>query len=216
MTVIECNNDIRRQTFSVRSLVAEDDVKTIPLALLLILTLNIGAMAQRTKLEVFGGYSMESITPCGIGCRESETAFPMTNFNGWNASLTGYLYKSVGVTADFSGHYASHIVFDPVVGGHRYSYLFGPSYGFRGRVGTLFVHALFGQISQEWNQLSNLNYRKFAWAAGGGLDVNVSRRFSMRLVQLDYERSSVPSFGTSQAAQSVIGLRYSGGVVIKF
>jgi hypothetical protein len=27
-------------------------------------------------------------------------------------SLTGYLYKSVGVMADFSGHYASRIVYD--------------------------------------------------------------------------------------------------------
>ena len=191
-----------------------------PLVVLLA-TLGFGfcAMAQdRPKVEVFGGYSLESIVPCGTGCRELGITFPPTDFNGWNVSLTGYLYKSVGVTADFSGHYASQIVYDPVVGSHRYSYLFGPTYKFRGNnVGSVFVHALFGAISQGSGQLSSLDYTKFAWVLGCGLDVNVSRHFLMRPVQFDYERSSVPSFGNgSDAAEPVNGFRYSGGVVIKF
>jgi len=188
------------------------------IVVLVTLGFSICAVAQdRPKLEVFGGYSLESIVPCGTGCREAGTTFPPTDFNGWNVSLTGYLYKSVGVTADFSGHYASQIVYDPVVGGHRYSYLFGPTYKFRGNVGSVFVHALFGAISQGSGQLSNLDYTKFAWAMGGGLDLNVSRHFLVRPVQLDYERSSVPSFGNaSDASEPVNGFRYSGGVVITF
>jgi len=84
-------------------------------------------------------------------------------------------------------------------------------------LGSFFVHALFGEISQRSGQLSNLDYTKFAWAVGGGFDVNVSRRLSMRPLQLDYERSSFPSFGnTSNATEPVNGLRYSGGVVVKF
>jgi len=192
-------------------------VKTTLLALFVILAPSITAMAQhQTRLEVFGGYSLESITPCGIGCRELGTRFPMTIFNGWNASVTGYLYKSFGITADFGGHYASQIVYDPVVGAHRYTYLFGPTYIIRGEVGSLFMHALFGGVSQGSDQLSNLNYTRFASALGGGLDVNGSRHFSFRPVQLDYERSRVPSFGTPETSEAVAGLRYSGGVVITF
>jgi opacity protein-like surface antigen len=61
-----------------------------------------------------------------------------------------------------------------------------------------------------------MNYTKFAWAVGGGLDVNASRHLSMRVVQLDYERSRVPSFGTTENSELATGLRYSGGVIIKF
>ena len=192
-------------------------MKTALLVVFVTLVFNIGTCAQdQPKFELFGGYSLEDVVPCGAGCRELGSAFPPTKFNGWNASVTGYSYKSLGVTADFSGHYASQIVYDPVVGGHRYSYKFGPTYVFRGRVGSLFLHALFGQISQGSDQLSSMNFTKFAWAAGGGLDVIVSRRLSFRPVQLEYERSRIPSFGTSETSESVAGLRYSGGVVIKF
>ena len=188
------------------------------LALWVTLLVSLGAIAQdQPKWEIFGGYSLESIIPCGAGCREAGTPFPITNFNGWNVSATGYVYKSLGVTADVSGHYASHVVYDPVVGSHRYSYMFGPSYAIRGRIASLFMHGLFGEISQGSDQLSNLNFTKFAWALGGGLDANVTHHLSMRIAQLDYERTSVPVFGFApDATQSVAGLRYSGGVVIKF
>ena len=182
------------------------------------LFLTVGVVAQdQPRVEIFGGYSLESIIPCGAGCRDAGESFPLTNFNGWNASVTGYLYKSLGITANFGGYYASHIVYDPVVGGHRYSYMFGPSYSLRGSVGSLFVHGLFGQIKQGSDQLSDLNYTKFAWGFGGGLDINVNGRLAIRIVQLDYERTKVPTFGFAPGAtQTVTGLRYSGGVVIKF
>jgi len=178
----------------------------------------ISAMGQdHPRFELFGGYSFESIVPCGTGCREPGITFPPTDFNGWNASLTGYLYKSIGVTADFSGHYASQIVYDPVVGSHRYSYMFGPTYSYRADLESVFVHALFGEISQGSNQLSNLDYTKFAWILGCGLDLNMSRRIAIRAFQLDYERARIPSFdSTPGAAQAANGLRYSGGVVFKF
>jgi len=98
-----------------------------------------------------------------------------------------------------------------------YHFMFGPSYAFRGRVGSLFLHALFGQISQGSDQLSNMNFTKFAWGFGGGLDVNVNDHLSMRPVELDYERTKIPVYGFAPGAtQTVTGLRYAGGVVIKF
>lgn len=80
-----------------------------------IVALCVTTVAQnKSPFEVFGGYSLERIAPCGVlGSSEypcnGETGFlaPATNFNGWNAALTGYL-KFLGATADFSGHYGRY------------------------------------------------------------------------------------------------------------
>jgi len=149
--------------------------------------------------------------------REQGVPFPPTNFNGWNASVTAYVYKSLGITADFAGHYASHVVYDPVAGAHRYSYLFGPTYSVHGRVGSVFAHVLLGEVSQGSSQLSALDYMKFALAVGCGLDLNVSRRLAIRIAQFDYERARVPSFNNASAGtESENGFRYSAGAVFKF
>jgi hypothetical protein len=58
-------------------------------------------------------------------------------------------------------------------------------------------------------------YDKFAWAAGGGFDVNVSRRIAVRPVELDYERVNVPGF-VSEQTFATSGVRYSAGIVFKF
>jgi hypothetical protein len=179
----------------------------------LLFVINAAAQEQ-PKLEVFGGYSLERIAPCGTqagGCGYQEPPpFPASNFNGWNASLTRYVYKSLGVTADFGGHYSNVAT---GVNFHRYSYLFGPVYAFHSEKSSAFVHALFGAISEgEAADLRGFTY--FAWAVGGGVDVKVSRLLSVRPVQLDYERSSVP--GLITGSLGVNGFRYSGGVVFKF
>jgi opacity protein-like surface antigen len=180
--------------------------------------LHAGMAAQdRTKLEVFGGYSLERTAPCGTGfggCLSEGSPVPSTIFNGWDAAVTGYFYKSLGVTADFGGHYA-HVTnsgYD-LGSAHRYSFLFGPAYAVRMQRASVFAHALFGEVSEgNPNRTVVMDYTKFMWALGGGLDVNLSRNFAVRPVQLEYERNGVESFGT----QSTNGFRYSAGIVVKF
>lgn len=166
------------------------------------------------RFEVFGGYSLERVAPCGTAFGQciSEGSVPTTTFNGWNASLTGYLYKFLGITADFSGHYA----YVPVAAdsAHRHSYLFGPVFAYRSGKVSPFAHALFGEISQASStQVIRMDYTSFMWAIGGGLDVSLRRRLSVRPLQFDYEKHSVASFTSGATTE---GLRYSAGVVWKF
>lgn len=84
------------------------------LAVPAMMALCVTMVAQdRTHFEVFGGYSFERIAPCGspysgfFPCNEEQVP-GTSNFNGWNASLTGYFSKFLGATADFSGHYGPY------------------------------------------------------------------------------------------------------------
>jgi opacity protein-like surface antigen len=183
--------------------------------LLTVILLNALAVAQdNLKVEVFGGYSFEHIQPCDgfLGCGNSVTPRPFENYNGWNASVTAYFSKFLGATADFTGRYGQGL------GGSgnpasRYSYMFGPVLAVHTRGATPFAHALFGLVSQR-DRFHN-NYDKFAWAVGGGFDVNVSPRLAVRPVELDYERVHVPGFVSGQTFTAA-GFRYSGGIVFKF
>jgi hypothetical protein len=177
-------------------------------------------LGQTDTGELFGGYSFERIAPgCGSNYRcGSETAGPTTNLNGWTASLTGYFYKSFGISAEFSGNYNGTAALSSATV-NRYTYQFGPAYALRMRRSTPFVHALFGGVSQTSID-DGLNYHAFLWSVGGGLDFKASKRVSIRLAQLDYERQHVPVVDTGGPTPipsvGANGLRYSAGIVFKF
>jgi hypothetical protein len=191
-------------------------MRKMTVLLLAFITLSLCADAQvPAEVEVFGGYSLEHVAPCGtnnLGCSAEGTGqLGTVTFNGWNASVTGYLYGSLGVTADFGGHYGSNASFGSV---HRYSYLFGPAYALRLRTVTVFGRALFGGVSQTSpSTVIDMNYNRFMLALGGGLDLKVSSRFAVRPLQLDYERHGVPAFASTNPTN---GLRYSAGVIARF
>jgi hypothetical protein len=172
---------------------------------------------ERAKLEVFGGYSLEHISTCGsddASCSSSSDGPASTsNFNGWDASLTGYFYKFLGATADFSGHRGTSVQVGFPTSVTRYSFMFGPVATAHLKTISPFAHILFGGTSNNYNGAFGDSYTAFTWAAGGGLDVNVSRRFAVRLGQFDYERVRTPG---SSGLPAVNGFRYSCGVVFKF
>jgi hypothetical protein len=189
---------------------------------LLIAGFNLPMLGQSTKAELFGGYSFERIAPgCGGGytCGTGDVG-QSTSFNGWAASVTGYFTHSLGLTAQITGNYNGNV--EPVYASvHRYSYQFGPTYALRWQRASAFAHALFGGVTQGGQ---GDNYSKFIWSLGGGLDIKVSRGFSIRAAQIDYERQLVPVVGSSQitptnnpsATSGANGLRYSAGVVVRF
>jgi len=54
----------------------------------------------------------------------------------------------------------------------------------------------------------------FATAAGGGLDVNLTRHIAFKPIQVEYVMSQLPRFGTN--ANSIQNnLRYSAGIVLR-
>jgi len=208
-------------------------MKLAVLALIAPLLTVFAAAQDNPKFELFGGYSLEHISACGasqgrnyffLPCSMIEDGYSSpSNFNGWTASLTRYVFKFVGVTADLAGHYGTTTESGDGTASaftSRYSYMFGPAASYRTRSrGTLFAHALFGGVSNNFGNVpgggfhsSNPNYTVFAWAVGGGFDVNATARLAVRLAQLDYERVNVPM----GAEPAVGGFRYATGVVFKF
>jgi len=169
------------------------------------------------KAEIFAGYSFQRAAPCGVsgsGCNFEHSEGPLTgNFNGWEAALTGYWKNTLGVTADFTGHYGSSKLpsFSSSPGASvrfsSYSYLFGPTYARHLSQVTPFVHGLVGGVS--WR--SNLTqYSDLAWVLGGGLDLKARQHFAVRIAQLDYLGNRAPNRVTASS------WRYSFGLVFAF
>jgi len=177
-------------------------------------------LGQTDKAELFGGYSFERIAPgCGSNYRcGSPQAGPSTNLSGWATSITGYFYKSFGLSAQFTGDYNGSAALSYATL-HRYTYQFGPAYAFRLRRASIFAHALVGGVTQS-SRDQGVDYTAFLWSVGGGLDFKVRRHLSIRPVQVDYERQHVPVVDTGGPASlpsiSTNGLRYSAGIVFKF
>ena len=153
-----------------------------------------------SKVEIFGGYQF---THVALG-----HDFNGFNLNGWDASVNGYFNKYLGMSADFSGGRYGGLF---GVNSKVYPYLFGPTARFPKHTKmTPFGHFLFGVAHLKTSSLGlSGSDNSFSWAMGGGLDVYVSPKFSVRLAEADWLR-------TQFADSTQSNFRCSGGVVIKF
>ena len=96
------------------------------------------------------------------------------------------------------------------------TYLFGPRFSYRKYRGfTLFGQALIGGVHGFDAYFPNPNGSAvtpdaFAMAAGGGLNLGVSRHLAIRPVQMDYLRTQLPN----DAGNRENSLRLGAGIVI--
>ena len=144
------------------------------------------------KAEVFGGFSIASVD-AGI-TRES--------FWGWQSAVHGNFHKNIGFTADLGGQYKSIAG----VGLNSYQFLFGPRLFARREKVTPFVHSLFGAARVSAAGISDTG---FGMGIGGGLDVNLSDRLSVRVAQFDWTPTKFS--GTWSTSEYRIGI----GIVLK-
>jgi opacity protein-like surface antigen len=170
---------------------------------LLFLVSTICAGQELPRFEVFGGYSY---------LRRPEVLDQ--NAHGWEAALAYNVNNWLSLKADFSGNYdsASGALFSRSLREHHY--LFGPQLSWRTRHATLFTHGMIGATHLGVDssgvfvahQSSTVN--EFAFAAGGGADLNLNRHISWRVFQIDYLRTNfiVPEND----------LRVSTGLVFRF
>lgn len=188
-----------------------------------------------SRFEFFGGYSVlrtryEAEPTDPRTQTPTIVAFPgRQTFDGFNASGTVYLTKGFGVTGDFSGHFKTNRIADPLGGfisSHIrvFNVLGGPQYKFRrnSRIAP-FVRALAGVANTRsrlevpsLNVTETLSSTDFALALGGGVDVGVSKRVALRVFQFDYNPIFLSSgnalgFGNTRADN----VRFSFGVVIR-
>lgn len=187
--------------------------------ILLFLLAPLSLLAQDAPLaEIFGGYQfVHANSGVQIG------GFDSFSLNGWNASLSGYFGRYLGITADFSGTYGTPKVTVPQVGQigintHLYTFMFGPVLrAANPSPFQPFVHVLAGgarvsgsvSITGIGGSSVSDSDTGFAWAAGGGLDYKLLPLISVRLGQLDFLQTRIG--GDSQS-----NFRYSAGVVLRF
>lgn len=176
------------------------------LTLMLLVAFHWKAQAQQ-RLDIFGGYSyMHTATEAlqeYFGCPVVDsvptcpTPLPNYNFNenlsGWEATVFFKSGHRLGAAADFSGNYGSSTLTSPAYGTvvthtHLYTYLVGPQMSWPGRFSP-FVRVLVGAAheSQSSNASAALydspSGTSFAAAFGGGIDIKLTSRLSIRPIQ---------------------------------
>jgi opacity protein-like surface antigen len=167
----------------------------------LVLTVSLSALAQEKaeeipRVEVFGGYAYGGPS------------------QGWNGALAGNVNKWFAIVADVGGQTSNVTEVDFQERIKSRTYLFGPQVSFRHKRFTPFVRVLAGVATVKTNaiesgQTFSFADTEFVWAAGGGLDIRVTRRVAIRAFQLDYLRTKF--FGESQHNG-----RLSVGLVFRF
>jgi opacity protein-like surface antigen len=180
----------------------------------MLLALPLIAQAQELpRSEIFGGYSYMRVDNQGMVVDQ--------DLNGFNTSYTYNFNSFLGATAEFSAFFGNQQVASltgtgmTTVDQNNYFYLFGPKFTFRGSERfTPFAHVLVGAVTQTVDTqsaglLSTPNNTQFAMALGGGLDISINERISLRGAQVDYVLTRL------QTPMNQNNLRASAGFVLK-
>jgi opacity protein-like surface antigen len=117
------------------------------------------------KGEVFAGYSYSSYDDSGIDRIDGQ---------GWHLAATGNVNRWFGIEGDASGHYQDGRSVHYLQGGARFTY--------RGERASPYAHALMGATFVD----AIGNGTDWVFTVGGGVDVKVNDRVSIRAVQVDY------------------------------
>ena len=171
------------------------------------------------KWEVFGGYSffypgadVSGVLPLGISPVASRLE---SNPRGAGASLTYNFNRWLGLTGDISGHWGSGEsgLVARIDDTGFYNLSIGPKITFRSRHFSPFLEALVGDHRLEPESFYDID--KLGFMVGGGLDVNLSRHFALRLLRADYVMSSY-RYGPASTTPStdIRGARLQTGIVL--
>jgi opacity protein-like surface antigen len=187
------------------------------------------AMAQdQPKVEVTGDYSYYRFNP-GL-----PSLWNSQNLNGGGGQATLYVSRWLGFAADLQGYGSYTQCVKPnnpldVTGcasANVFTYMFGPQIKYRAGKLEPFAEVLVGgahsnfygsacqNISGICGSTSPTN-NAFAMAIGGGVDIAVSGRFAIRLVDADYE---LTRFGNNFTGgnNSQSNFRFQTGVQFRF
>jgi len=154
------------------------------------------------KVEVFGGYSANNLTSGNPENFEDPNSNSTPTYRGWNASAVYNFNRFIGVKADVAGFYRkSSEINEPNTVPFRVSsslYTFMAGIQLKDNKKTKrfspFLQAMVGGARSETKiDLSQFNLpglketnTGFSMAIGGGLDIKVTKRFSIRAIQADY------------------------------
>jgi len=165
------------------------------LILLPLLALPVSALAQQTpRVEIFSGYS-------NLASNINVTSIDL---NGVNLSVQENLNSWFGGVLDFSTHFGK----ENGLKTNTQTVSYGPVFSYRkNKTFVPFAHAMVGAERGGTNYLNiSRPEERLAILAGGGVDVNVTPRLALRLIQADYLMSRF-----SNTRQD--NIRLSAGVV---
>lgn len=164
-----------------------------------------------SKVQIFGGYSLQHVGPSGLNGPILDPIFGRTAgtfrgpsfFNGWDTQIQYNANRTLGIAADFGGNYGNlfNTLGSSGVSGlpsaSSYSFLVGPVVSSHAKHFTPFVHGLLGLSRLNSSSTTTLTGTKlaalpsatdtaFGMALGGGADYNASPHFGVRVGQFDY------------------------------
>jgi opacity protein-like surface antigen len=193
-------------------------MKKLVLVAVFLLGFSVLAMAQDVPMfEVFGGYSLVLV--------DTDTAFAQTpaegmdlHLDGWDMNIAFNANNWAGFVVDLGGYYGTagedhnDTTGDETAAIHAHSLMVGPRIAMRRGVVAPFVQALFGfaHVTASNAGENVFSENDFAMALGGGLDVKLNGRVSLRPAQLDYFMVR-----SGQNGDFSNNFRFSTGVVVK-
>jgi opacity protein-like surface antigen len=158
--------------------------------------------ADVPKAELFGGYSFYSCN--------SDILKGSCNLNGFTGAASANATKWIGAVGEINANYGS---VDNANSVKVISFLLGPRVYLRkfDRF-TPFAHALVGDsyINAKNNRERVTKEHDFTLAVGGGIDLKVAKKITVRPVQLDYVTVDQKHYSRLN------NVRYSVGIVFTF
>lgn len=151
-------------------------------------------------IDVFGGYSYLRYESTTLGFAGQTT------LNGANVEVAlPNLYEGLGAVLDVSGHYQSQL--------EEFNVMIGPQYTYEWKGIKFYGHGLFGKararLRQPGSSLVEPSSVGRGIALGGGVDIPLKGRISVRPIQADYLITN--DFGMTQH-----NVRLSTGLVYRF
>ena len=167
------------------------------------------AQQEPSKIELYGGYDYVrfNINTNVSGQPPSQTF----NANGGGGELVYNVNNWLGVLGDLGGYWATNIA-DSNSQGAAIPYLFGPRFNFRRGSITPFVQVLIGGVATSSGIEQTGWQSHFAMTAGGGIDVRISKHFSLRPAQAEYFMTKIPDGLHNRQSN----FRFGAGIVLRF
>ena len=170
------------------------------------------------QFELFGGYSGQNAdmrqyyhqTPSIYNFRNRYTTLSGAEF-----SITENKNRHLGGTFDLAFHTRSPNVSGVKNRQRLYTLMYGPRLATRLGFVKPFAQVLFGAAYEKVDvtpgpHASDLS---FAFAAGGGVDIHLGQRASVRVLQVDYFRSSNELVSRPQGIRAAAGFGWSFGAL---
>jgi opacity protein-like surface antigen len=165
------------------------------------------------KYELAGGYTYRSFYPPNA---------PRFAMNGWNATFDYNFKHWLSVVADGTGTYKDHGLDGKT---SIYTLLAGPRiypFGHRHRLipyGGLLLgagHEILNIPAQGGFPQKTFSSTAYAWEAGGGLDVRVTKHWAFRVIEFEIEKTRFKDFTNVVINPSESNRRVSAGIVFRW